>query len=87
LFGEADVADAEYETWHVYDAGGPALRLKVRYREGVEVPDWWDGPDLFDAFEQAAAGWHAYDREPGMAPGEYAIFYMKRERPSDGSSP
>jgi len=73
--------DAQFETWHVYDAGGPSLHLKVRYREGVEVPDWHDGLDLLDAFEHAAAdGWHAYDREPGTAPGEYAIFYMKREQ-------
>lgn len=72
----------EFETWHVYDAGGPTLRLKVRYLEGVEVPNWQHGPDLFAALDQAAAaGWHAYDREPGTAPGEYAIVYMKREPP------
>jgi hypothetical protein len=77
-----DRTRAEFETWHVYDAGGPTLRLKVRYREGVEVPDWRDGPDLLDMFERASAeGWHAYDREPGTAPGEYAIFYMKRDAP------
>ena len=75
-----DAPRAEYETWHVHDAGGPTLRLKVRYREGVEVPGWRDGPDLLAAFEHAAAeGWRAYDREPGAAPGEYAIFYMKRD--------
>ena len=74
--------DADFETWHVYDAGGPTLRLKIRYREGLDVPDWRNGPDLFDALEQAAAdGWDAYDREPGEAPGEYAIVYLKRDHP------
>ena len=73
------MARPEFETWHVYDAGGPALRLKVRYRNDAEVTDWRDGPDLFAVLQQAAAeGWHAYDREPGSAPGEYAIFHMKR---------
>ena len=77
---DSDAARAEYETWHLYDAGGPTLRLKVRYHGGVEVPAWRDGPSMREAVEQAAAeGWHAYDREPGTAPGEYAIFYMKRE--------
>ena len=72
--------NAEFDTWHVYDAGGPVLCLKVRYREDGELPDWCDGPDLFEALEQAtAAGWHAFDREPGNAPGEYAIIHLKRE--------
>ena len=71
---------AEYETWHAHDAGGPTLRLKVRFRGGAEVPDWRDGPDLPEALEAAAAeGWHAYDREPGAAPGEYAIFHLVRD--------
>ena len=44
------------------------------------MPDWSDGPDLFEALRRAAAdGWDAYDREPGEAPGEYAIFHLKRE--------
>jgi hypothetical protein len=86
--GDDRQPNALFETWHVYDAGGPTLILKVRYREGVEVPDWQDGPGLFEALEQAAAdGWHAYDREPGDISGEYAVFYMKREAPSDGASP
>ena len=64
----------------MYNAGGPRLRLKVRYRDDVEVPDWRDGPDLQEALDQAAAeGWHAYDFEPGIAPGEYAIVHLKRE--------
>jgi hypothetical protein len=78
-------SDAEFDTWHVYDAGGPVLSLKVRYREDEELPDWRNGPDLFEALGQAtAAGWHAYDREPGNAPGEYVIIHLKREaaRPS-----
>jgi DsbC/DsbD-like thiol-disulfide interchange protein len=75
-----DASRAEYETWHLHDAGGPMLRLKVRYRDDAEVPDWRDGPELAEALEvAAAAGWRAYDREPGAAPGEYAIFYMRRE--------
>ena len=76
---------SEFALWRVYDAGGPRLRIKVRYRDDAEVPDWRNGPDLLAAFERAATeGWHAYDREPGNAPGEYAIFYMKRERRPDG---
>jgi hypothetical protein len=72
-------SDAELAIWHVYDAGGPVLRLKVRYHEDGELPDWRDGPDLVEALEQAtAAGWHAYDREPGNAPGEHVIYYLKR---------
>ena len=79
-----DPADAasrpEYETWHLYDVGGPTLRLKVRYRNGAEVPNWRDGPDPDEALERAAAeGWEAYDREPGEARGEYAIFHLRRE--------
>ncbi len=70
----------QFETWHVHDAGGPTLRLKVRYRGGIEVPDWRDGPDLPEALEAAAAeGWRLYDREPGAAPGEYAIFHLVRD--------
>jgi DsbC/DsbD-like thiol-disulfide interchange protein len=74
--------DAEFETWHVHDAGGPVLRLKVRYRDAAEVPSWQDGPGLFEALQRAASeGWHAYDREPGNAPGEYVIVHLKRESP------
>ena len=78
-----DRPDAEFATWHVYDAGGPMLRLKVRFRDGVETPDWEDGPDLCDALREAAAqGWQAYDREPGNAPGEYVIYHLKRDAES-----
>ena len=77
---------AEYETWHLYDAGGPTLRLKLRYRDRAEVPDWRDCPDLPEAVEQAVAeGWEVYDREPGEAPGEYAIFHLKRAGGPSGS--
>ena len=76
---ERDFSRVELETWHVYDAGGPTLRLKLRFRDRVELPNWQDGPDLFTALERAEAeGWHAYDREPGAAPGEYVIFHMER---------
>lgn len=76
--------DAEFEIWHVYDAGGPVLRLKVRYRDDAELPGWQDGPELFAALRQAEArGWRAYDREPGEAPGEYAIFHLKRDAGED----
>ena len=72
--------DAAFETWHVYDAGGASLRLKVRFRDGVEVIDWRDGPDLDAALQGAEGqGWRAYDREPGNAPGEYVIFHLKRD--------
>jgi DsbC/DsbD-like thiol-disulfide interchange protein len=82
MSGADERLDADFETWHVYDAGGPVLRLVVRYRDDAELPDWRDGPDLFAALDRAAAeGWHAYDREPGAAPGEYAIVYLTRDRP------
>ena len=32
-----DAVQAEYVLWHVYDAGGPTLCLKVRYRDDEEV--------------------------------------------------
>lgn len=81
---DQDLSRAELETWHAYDAGGPTLRLRVRYREGVELPNWQDGLELPELFEQAAAeGWHAYDREPGEARGEYVIFHMKRDSRAD----
>jgi hypothetical protein len=80
-------ADAEFETWHVYDAGGPTLSLKVRYREGVEAPAWRNGPDIFTALQDAERqGWHPFDREPGNAPGEYVIFHLKRDARRDGLS-
>jgi hypothetical protein len=85
---EQDLSRAEFETWHAHDAGGPNLRLRIRYRDGFEVPNWQDGPELPELFEHAAAeGWHAYDREPGEAPGEYAIFHMKRDSRVDGRLP
>ena len=81
-------SDAEFDTWHVYDAGGPVLCLKVRYRDDAEVPEWRDGPDLFESLRQAtAAGWDAYDREPGSAPGEYVIYHLKREARPERPSP
>ena len=76
---DATLDRAKYVLWHVYDAGGPMLRLKVRYKDDQEMPDWRDGPDLADALEQAAQdGWHAFDREPGHAPGEYVIYHLVR---------
>ena len=74
-----DAVQAEYVLWHVYDAGGPTLCLKVRYRDDEEVDDWQDGAGLVDALEQAVAdGWREFDREPGNAPGEYAIYHLVR---------
>ena len=73
------MAKAEFQLWHVHDAGGPSLRLKVRYHDEVEVADWRDGPGLDEALDRAAdEGWQAYDREPGAAPGEYAIVHLRR---------
>ena len=70
-----DRTTAELETWHAYDAGGPMLDPKVRYRNDIELPQWQEGPDVFTALQEAESqGWRAYDREPGQAPGEYAIF-------------
>jgi hypothetical protein len=70
---------SEFQLWHLHDAGGPVLHLKVRYRDEAEVPDWRDGPELPEALELAAAdGWQVYDHEPGSAPGEYAILHLKR---------
>jgi hypothetical protein len=72
--------DAEFDIRRAYDAGGPVLNLKVRHREDVEVSAWQDGPDPFAAMQEAEArGWHAHDREPGNAPGEYAIVHLERE--------
>jgi hypothetical protein len=76
---DAEMARSEFDLWYVYDAGGPEPRLKVRRRGGVEVPDWWNGPDLADALRRAEAhGSHAYDSEPGDAPGEHSIVHLKR---------
>jgi hypothetical protein len=78
MIEEPGRSDAILETWHVYDAGGPTLLLKIRYRDKVELPNWREGPDLLTALEQAErGGWHAYDREPGEAPGEYVILHME----------
>ena len=79
------MSSLELDTWYVHDAGGPTLRLKVRFRGDIELPNWQEGPELEAALEQAEAeGWHAYDREPGEARGEYAIFHMMRELRPDG---
>lgn len=51
---ENDPAHTGFKIWRVYDAGGPDLRLKIRYRDDVELPDWQDGLDLLTAFERAA---------------------------------
>jgi hypothetical protein len=73
------LACSEFDLWHVYDAGGPEPRLKVRRRGGMEVPDWRNGPDLAHALRRAKAhGWQAYDSEPGDAPGEHSIVHLKR---------
>ena len=75
-----DRITAELETWHAYDASGPVLDLKVRYRGDIELPQWQEGPDVFTALQEAESqGWRAYDREPGQAPGEYAIFHLIRD--------
>lgn len=77
--GTDETVHAEYVLWHVYDAGGPRLSLKVRYRDAGEVHDWQDGPGLVEALEQAEVeGWQAFDREPGNVPGEYAIYHLMR---------
>ena len=83
-----DTARPEFQLWHLYDAGGPALHLKVRYRDDVEMEDWRDGPELANAVAEAtAAGWEVYDREPGAAPGEYAILHLVRGGPAGRPSP
>ena len=76
---DADMARSEFQLWHVYDADGPEPRLKVRFCDDLEVLDWRGGPDLTTVLRQAEArGWHAYDSEPGNAPGEHAIVHLKR---------
>ena len=82
MMDDEDFSRVELETWHFYDAGGTTLRLKLRFRDDVELLNWRDGPELFAALEQAETeGWQSYDREPGAALDEYAIFHMKRTRP------
>ena len=82
---DQNLSRAEFETWNAYDAGGPNLRLRIRFREGVEMPNWQDDPDLPEFFEHAEAeGWRAYDREPGQARDEYIVFHMERDGRADG---
>src|SRR5690242_15430084 len=86
---ERRVMAAEFQLWRLYDAdaGGPALSLKVRFQNQVELPDWRAGPDLATALELASAeGWEAYDREPGATPGEYAIIHLVRKQPADAAA-
>ncbi len=72
----------EFEIWRVaqvltrdYD-----LRLKIRYREWVEVPAWEDGPDIADALRDAeAVGWTVFDQEPGDGDGVQRIYHLVRE--------
>jgi hypothetical protein len=72
-------ARSEFQIWNVYDAGGPEPRLRVRCRDGLEVPGWRRGPYLATALRQAEArGWHAFDSEPGAAPFEHSIVHLKR---------
>jgi hypothetical protein len=76
---DVDLARSEYQLWQVYDAGGPALILKVRYCDGLEVQDWRRGPDLATALRKAEAqGWHAFDSEPGNAIDEHSIIHLSR---------
>ena len=76
---DADLVRSEFQIWNVYDAGGPEPRLRVRCRDGKEVPDWRRGADLATALRQAEAqGWHAFDTEPGHAPFEHSIIHLKR---------
>ena len=71
------------QTWHLHDAGGPVLRQKIRYRGDDELAEWRDGPDLAETLATAAAdGWREFDREPGNAPGEYAVLHLVREAPA-----
>jgi hypothetical protein len=76
---DVDLARSEFQIWGVYDAGGPVLILKVRYRDGLEVQDWRRGPDLATALREAEVqGWHAFDSEPGNAIDEHSIIHLKR---------
>ena len=56
VHSEDDLSRAEFATWHVYDVVGPDLRLKVSSRDGVELPDWQDGPDLLAALAGRGRG-------------------------------
>ena len=76
---DESLAYVEFDLWHVYHTDGLEARLRVRYRYDDELPDWRLGPDLATALRRAEAqGWHAYDSEPGDAPGEHAIIHLKR---------
>ena len=71
--------DAEFDAWHVYAFGSPVRRLRVRYDDCGEVPNWQDGPRIRTALRNAKRqGWRVYDREPGVAPGEFVILYLIR---------
>jgi hypothetical protein len=73
------MSQAEFQLWHLYDAGDATFELKVRYRDDQELPDWRHGLDIMAAQAAAeAGGWELYDREPGVAPGEYAILHLVR---------
>jgi hypothetical protein len=75
------VPPSEFQLWHLYDAGGPTLTLKVRFCNEAELPNWQAGPDITEAQAAAeAGGWELYDREPGVAAGEYAILHLVRRQ-------
>jgi hypothetical protein len=72
---------ADFQLWHLHDAGDVDFELKVRYQDDQELPDWQNGPSVAEAQAAAQAeGWELFDREPGNAPGEYAILHLVRHR-------
>jgi len=74
------MSHAELDAWRIYAVGSPVRSLRVRYRDCGEVPDWQDGPTILAALQDAKRqGWRVYDREPGIAPGEYIILHLIRE--------
>jgi len=74
------MSHAEFDAWHIYTVESPVRKLRVRYRNCGEIRRWQDGPNVRTALQKAKRqGWRVYDREPGIAPGEYIILHLIRE--------
>jgi hypothetical protein len=73
-----DPGCSDFQVWQVFDIGGFEPRLKVRYCDGVEVPDWQNGPDFSTALRQAEMqGWQVFDSEPGIARDQHSFVHLR----------